>query len=129
MELHLSLDKCYFLQLGYQNFVLKYMLNSHLIPPCNAAVNLSINVISILKLSAHCAQIVVKANAKARLILKLFLSRNPKLMSRAFIVYVQPLLEYCIQVQSPHNIGDIDLIEHIQRTSTRNLYIIRYCNL
>ena len=61
------------------------------------------------------------------LILKSFLSRNPITMTRAFISYVRPLLEYCSPVWSPHFKQDIDLIENVQRSFTRKLFYC--CNL
>ena len=48
-------------------------------------------------------------------------------MTRAFIIYVRPLLEYCSPVWSPHFKQDIDLIENVQRSFTRKLFYC--CNL
>ena len=48
-------------------------------------------------------------------------------MTRAFIIYVRPLLENCSPVWSPHFKQDIDLIENVQRSFTRKLFYC--CNL
>ena len=48
-------------------------------------------------------------------------------MTRAFIIYVRPLLEYCSLVWSTHFKQDIDLIENVQRSFTRKL--VYCCNL
>ena len=48
-------------------------------------------------------------------------------MTRALIIYVRPLLEYCFPVFSPHFKQDIDLIENVQRSFTRKLFYC--CNL
>ena len=101
-ELGISTDKCYYLQLGYQNVTLIYKFNADIIAPCMSVVDLGINVHSNLKYGPHCAITASKANARAKLILKSFLSRNPITMTRAFIIYVRPLLEYCSLVWSPH---------------------------
>ena len=97
-ELCISTDKCYYLQLGYQNLTLIYKLNADIIAPCTSVVDLGINVHSNLKYDPHCAIIASKANVRAKLILKSFLSHNPITMTRAFIIYVRLLLEYCSPV-------------------------------
>ena len=38
-----------------------------------------------------------------------------------YIVYIRPILEYNTQIWSPYNVGDIDLIEGIQRKFTKSL--------
>ena len=65
-------------------------------PPSRSAPG--INEHYNLKYGSHCAIIASKANARAKLILKSFLSRNPITMSRAFIIYVCPFLDYCSPV-------------------------------
>ena len=90
-------------------------------------VELGINVHSNLKYGPHFAIIASKANARAKLILKSFLSRNSITMTRAFIIYVRPFQEYCSPVWSPHFKQDIDLIENVQRSFTRKLFYC--CNL
>jgi len=48
-------------------------------------------------------------------------SRNPKILLRAFKVYVRPLLEYATRVWSPHYNYAIDNIEAMQRKFTKRL--------
>jgi ribonuclease P/MRP protein subunit RPP40 len=126
-KLSISIDKCNLLQLGYNDATVEYNIDSHVIVPCNSVRDLGILVESNLKPSAHCSYIVLKANARAKLILKAFLSRDYKSLTRAFAVYVRPLLEYCSPAWSPHNKGDIDLIENVQRAFTRKVYYM--CNM
>ena len=118
---------CYYLQLGYQNLTLIYRLNADIIAPGTSIVDLGINVHSNLKYGPHCAIIASKANARAKLILKSFLSRHPKTMMRAFIIHVRSLLKYCTPVWSPHFKEDIDLIENVQLSFARKLFYC--CNL
>lgn len=65
--------------------------------------------------------IACKANARARLILKCFSTREPSLLAKAFVVFVRPLLEYASVVWAPHLTKDIDLIENVQRKFTKSL--------
>ena len=52
--------------------------------------------------NSHINYIVANANTRASLIHKCFLSRNTKVMLRAFKVYVRPLLDYATSVWSPY---------------------------
>ena len=90
---------------------------------------MGVNVQTNLKSGPHCTAIVSKASACCRLILKSLLSRNPFILARAFVfnIGLRPILEYCAPAWSPYFMQDIDLIEGVQRTFTRNLY--RYCHL
>jgi len=79
-----------------------------------------------LKFNSHINYIVVKANTRASLIHKCFLSHNPKVMLRAFKVYVRPLLEYATSVWSPYFNYAIDKIESVQRKLTKRLKGCKY---
>ena len=124
-ELALSLDKCLYLQVGYSDSTITYTVGS--LKPSQSVTDLGIVVQSNLKPGLHCTQVATKANARARLILKSFLSRDASSLTRAFITYVRPLLEYATPVWSPHFEQDVDLIEGVQRVFTRKLFYI--CNL
>jgi hypothetical protein len=50
-----------------------------------------------------------------------FASRDPKLLVKAYKIYVMPLLEYCTIVWSPWQIGLIHAVENVQRYFTRRL--------
>ena len=55
------------------------------------------------------------------LIFKCFQSRDKDFLIKLFNVFVRSKLEYCSQVWNPQFIGDIDLIEAVQRKFTRRL--------
>ena len=52
--------------------------------------------------SNHIHHIVTRASSRANLIHKYFLSKDISTLTRAFIVYVRPLLEYASVVWSPY---------------------------
>jgi hypothetical protein len=126
-ELALSLDKCLYLQVGYSDSSVSYAVGPRVLKPSQSVVDLGIVVQSNLKFGSHCTEIATKANARAGLVLKSFLSRDVSCLTRAFITYVRPLLEYATPVWSPHFKQDVDLIEDVQRSFTRRLFYI--CNL
>ena len=74
-----------------------------------------------LTFTHHIDQIVARAFTRANLIHKCFVSREAGSLTRAFTVYVRPLLEYGSPVWSPHHSGKIALIESVQRRFTKRL--------
>jgi ribonuclease P/MRP protein subunit RPP40 len=126
-ELVLSLDKCKFLQVGYSDNTICYTIRSHMLRPSPSVVDLGITVQSSLKPGMHCTAIATKANARAKLVLKAFLSRDVSCLLHAFTTFVRPILEYATPVWSPHFKCDVDLIENVQRAFTRKLFKI--CNI
>jgi hypothetical protein len=126
-ELRFSFSKCQFLQIGYSNPTVFYHLGNHVIQPSNTVSDLGVNVHSNLKPSLHCSTIVSKANIRAKLILKCFLSNNHNNFIRAFKCYVRPLLEYSSVVWNPWLLQDINLVESVQRIFTRKVCIL--CHL
>jgi len=57
---------------------------------------------SSLKFNSHIDSIVAKAHLRASLIHKCFVSKHPALLTRAFKVYVRPIVEYMLHVCGPH---------------------------
>jgi len=52
-------------------------------------------------------------------ILRTFVSRDVGLLTRAYIVYVRPLLEYNSVTWSPHTLQGIEAVERVQRRFTK----------
>ena len=75
-DLKLSLDKCIYLQIGYSDYTITYTVGIHTLLPCATANDLGNAIQSSLKPGMHCTQIAAKANARAKFILKAFLSHN-----------------------------------------------------
>ena len=72
-----------------------------------------------LKFITHVNGIVAKAQSRANLIFKCFVSRDLNTLLRAFIVYVRPLLEYASPVWNPHHKYAVAKIESVQRRFTK----------
>ena len=60
-------------------------------------------------------KMVAKASLRAKLILKCFQSPDPKLLTRAFCVFVRPILEYASVIWNPRYKNQITKIEGVQR--------------
>jgi hypothetical protein len=83
--------------------------------------DLGINMGHKLRFANHYASIVKKAYQRCSLILRCFSCRDSSFLSKAFTVYVRPLLDYCSPVWSSVYIGDINLLESVQRGITNRL--------
>ena len=71
---------------------------------------------SSLKFSQHCNKLCAKAGLRARQNLRCFRCKCPVVLTKAFVIFVRPLLEYCSQIWSPRLHKDIYNIERVQRS-------------
>ena len=62
----------------------------------------------------HITDIVAKAHKRGNVLLCCFVSRDVDMLTRAYLVYVRPLLEVNSVIWSPHYKQDIDLIKRVQ---------------
>ena len=61
--------------------------------------------------TAHVMDIVSKAHRRSALILRAFTSQDVKLLMRAYVVYVRPLLEHNTVIWTPYSVKDIEATE------------------
>ena len=85
----------------------------------NSAKYLGVTITSNLSWSEHINNITNKANS-----IRAFLRRNlnqchQSVKSTCYITYVRPILEYASTVWSPHQDGDINRLEMVQRHAAR----------
>jgi len=66
-----------------------------------------------------------KAHRRANSILRCLVSKDVRLLMRAFIVYVRPIVEYCSVIWSPYLKQDIETVEKVQRRFTKRLMGIK----
>ena len=71
--------------------------------------------------SPHINNTITKASLHAKLILKCFQARDHLLLTKAFCVFVRPLLEYCCVSWNPVYKQDITKIEAVLRRFTKRL--------
>jgi len=120
-QLSVSVDKCGVLHIGKQVAPTTFAINNFPLPVVTSYRDLGITITCELSPSPHINDIVTKAHCRANMIHRCFVSRNINLLTRAFITYVRPLLEYNCVAWSPHLKRDIELIEQVQRRFTKRL--------
>jgi hypothetical protein len=86
-----------------------------------AARDLGVLVDNKLSFNQHISNIVHKAGVRARLILRSFCSKDCRILLKAYVTYVRPLLEYCSSVWSPFTAANKNKIEAVQRNFTKNI--------
>ncbi len=64
-----------------------------------------------------------KASSAANMTLRVFTSRDSKLLMRAFKTYVRRILEYACEVVNPYLACDVETLERVQRDCTRRVIL------
>ena len=122
-QLPISYLKSNVLYLGNNNPKLNYDLNSHRLEGFETGCkDLGVFMSRDLNFSVHCANLVSKASKISGMLLRSFISKDRKLLIKAFKTYVRPLLEYSTPVWSPRLCSDINKIEAVQRRFTKRLF-------
>jgi len=88
---------------------------------CTHTKSNHINIDNKLSFNCHISAIAHKVHVRASLILRSFFTRDPAVLTKAFVTYVRPILEYCTPVWSPHTVSNINKIESCQRWFTKRI--------
>ena len=99
----------------------KYFICDKLIAPSDLIRDLGITYDSKLCFHDYINEIVGRAYQRVNLLFRSFVSQNVSILTRAFLTYVRPILEYCTSIWSPHQSYLIDKIERVQRYFTRRV--------
>ena len=119
-QLPISTPKCNTFHLG-SSPANSYTISNHYLCNVSPVKDFGILVDSGLKFVDHIQDIVSRASKRANLVFRCFLSRNTTNLSKAFVTYVRPLLEYASPVWSPSYLYLINHIESVQKSFTKRL--------
>ena len=118
-QMQISHSKCNILQIGSSNSSHTFHFVNNTIQQVDSVTDLGVTIDNNLRFKYQINNITLKANQRAALIKRCFLSRNPNNLIRAFKIYVRPILEYASTTWSPSYISQITQIESIQRHFTK----------
>ena len=125
-QLTISHKKCLVISIGCHVNDDSFKLYDQTVQSVNTVRDLGVQFCSNLTFTSHINTIVAKAHARASLIHKCFLSKDATTLTKAFITYVRPILEYASVIWSPYHIGEIAKLESVQRRFTKRLVGLRY---
>ena len=120
-QINISHTKCNTLENGKHPVHYPYSLSNIPIAYSDLVKDLGIHIQPDLQFDHHITNIINRANQRAFLILRSFISRNPNNLIKAFTVYVRPLVEYAPSVWSPSKLYLINSIENLQRRFTKRI--------
>jgi len=120
-QLSISIDKCCVLHIGKVTVTRQFHIKNIPLTVVSSYCNLGITITKDLSPTTYINEIVAKAHQRANMIHRCFVSQNVELLTRAFITYVRPLLEYNSVVWSRSLKHDIALTEQVQTHFTKRL--------
>ena len=119
-QMQFNTSKCKVMHLGRRgNPGHVYMMGESMLENSSAEKDIGVIIQDSLKPSLHCAKAAAKANAVLGQISRAVLYRDSDTFIRLYIVYVRPILEYCIQAVGPYSEADKQCLEKVQMRAVR----------
>ena len=98
-----------------------YNMDETMLKVVDSEKDLGIDIDNQLTFDNHISRIVKKANAIVGMIRRSFVHLDAEIFKRLFTSIVRPHLEYGAPVWNPHTKKNIDIIENVQRRSSKRI--------
>ena len=118
-QLPFSVEKCNVLHIEKNNNNQAYSLNSHNLQQVLEEKDLGVTFDSRLQFSTHTAGCTSKANQRIELLPRNFKFLDEETFLPFYKTLVRPILEYGYSVWKPYFKKDSELLEKVQRRSTK----------
>ena len=118
-QLHFNTDKCKVMHLGKKNTRKTYMMDGDVLEATAAEKDIGVMVQENFKPSLHCVKVAAKTYGVLGQLGRVVLYRDSNTFIRLYLVYVRPILEYCIQAVGPHTAADKLSLERVQMRAVR----------
>jgi hypothetical protein len=99
----------------------QYYLGDSLLPFVNSHRDLGVLVDTKLRFHLHVKQVVGKAAALANSLLRSTVCRSAEFMISLFVSHIRPILDYCSTLFHTGYVGDLRLLESVQRRWTKQV--------
>ena len=124
-KMEFNVDKCKVMHLGRLNQCQEYSMGGKNLQVTTEEKDLGVLIDNKLEFGNHIRVITNKANRMLGMIKIGFTCMDKEIFMNLYPVLVRPLLEYCVQVWSPHKQKHIDTIEKVQRRATKMVPALR----
>ena len=125
-KMEFNVDKCKIMHIGHSNPKHTYTMDGSELSTSTAERDLGVLIDDKLRFDKHIKAIVGKANRMLGMIKIGFACLDIPVFLNLYRVLVRPLLEYCVQVWSPHHVGEKKLLEGVQRRATKLVPELRH---
>ena len=98
-----------------------YNVNGVALPNCTGVRDLGVYINNRLKYNEHVDVITAKARQRVGLLFKCFVTRDALTLTKAYVTYVRPILEYASVIWNSNSVILLHKIESVQRMFTRRL--------
>ena len=118
-QMEFNKDKCQILHLGKKNSKQEYTMGGVKLDSTEWEKDLGVLVHNSLRPSLQCSKAVKKANSVLGQLCHGVGFRDKKVFIDLYVTYVRPHLEYAVQAWSPWTLGDMDMLESVQRKAVK----------
>ena len=120
-QMTFNVDKCKTLHTGSKNVHHTYSLNQRQLNETETEKDLGVLMHKSMSFSEQCHEAAKKANRVAGQVMKTMTNKSKEVIVPLYKALVRPHLEYCVQVWNPFLRKDIDLLEKVQRRTTKRI--------
>jgi hypothetical protein len=127
-NLNLNPDKCVVMRFNRGKFdwstlehAAHYSLGGNQLSFVDSHRDLGVVVDNKLKFNLHVHTVVQKASSLAMNLLKSTVNRSPPFMVSLFVSHIRPILDYCSCVWNTEYIGNLRMLESVQRRWTKKI--------
>ena len=115
-------DKCNVMHLGNKNPCVKYDLGGRELESILEEKYLGILITKDLKVSVQCLRAAKTANRVVGIIRRIFTCKDEQTIIQLYKSLVRPHLEYCVPAWHRYLSKNIEMLEKVQRRSTKMVY-------
>ena len=109
----------------FQNF---YFAGDSTIEPSDSILDLGITMQADMSFKVHISDVIKRSRNKLSWGLSVFKSRSEEVIMTFYKSLVRPIVDYCCVLWHPTHIGEIALIEGVQRTATSKISSVSHLN-